>query len=1161
MMAYLRRRDPGDIAIKKMNFPKRSIFMKRFFRVLAAMLTAVLILPLLPALPSFAKNAKNSYDFTGLYITRKQIKIKLGGSYTLNTRQIKLSKDGALTWSSDDESIATVDASGEVTAKALGQTTIRAEKDGYKAECRVIVTNTDPVQAEYEHTMELMQDFLDLRFGMFLHFNSATYEFASKGGDWGGESYQSTFRPIEWNPSKLDCQGWAKAAKSAGMTFAVLTTKHHDGFDLWDSAYTDYDIGEAKLKTDVIAEYVAGCRAEGILPGLYFSMLDVKHQITSSTCTDNDVEFIKAQLTELLTNYGDIPFIIFDGWNAYWGGPHYTELPYEEIVNLVHSIQPDCLVINISCESNNTHSEVAMFESAAGQQVPDWFDNVNISCNTPTAHWFWCDSYTSATFKDVDWVLNQNVNPFAESNTVFILNCSPNKQGVLIDSYNKLLAAIGEGYEKPEDTVSIPEHWAADYDYHNNLLFRKEATQSSTSGEGSSGNAPAIRAVDGYTDASYDHATTSRTNHDRNPWWMADVGYSADLGNLYVYFGESGGTAARTATAYISDKPFAAMDPAMLAADPDVKSYKFSSGTRAGDCYSFDLSGIRGRYVCIMTDRGELSLAEVILTPAGVKDGGKIHSLRNKIADITVPTGTSFSDLGLPASSAFVCADGSYTTSAIEWDQGSYNPDKSGSYTVTGHPKDSDLTLTVKVTTTEAGEFTQVSVKSVTASSQWAQADSLGWANQKNLITNDGLTICQENFLFSTHDNPYNATTMWHSADNTTTATLTFDLGSVKPVSDALIWNHNQLNESNRGVKEMEVYYTDKETPGEGDWTLLGRFTLNKASESPYEPASNLIHFGQVNARKLRFELLSTHGSKTQIGMSQVVFLNAKTEDAKASKLISLSAAFELLSIYDYPEADYQAVKAIYTEAKDALSAGNLTESAASTLCERLEKGLTDLAALKKSVSVDGIHSATLSVEAGSAAFPETLELTIGGKKVNAQMIWSGDPAKLLAQKGSFTLRGRVKDTPYIVTLAVAVRGTSSDALSNLVTQYGALSTDGCDADAVTAFRTALEAAKAVVAKTDATQAEIDSAKYTLKKAKYGLGFINSTVSTDPGTSTDPGNPSAPGTSEDPGTSSDPEPDPDKRTDRTGFIIAAVAAAAVLIAGICAVVIVKKKKK
>lgn len=274
------------------------------------------------------------------------------------------------------------------------------------------------------------------------------------------------------------------------MRFAVLTTKHHDGFNLWDSAYTDYDIGSARLKTDVVAEFVEGCRAEGILPGLYFSMLDVKHQITSSSCTDSDVEFIKAELRELLTGYGEIPFLIFDGWNAYWGGPHYRELPYEEIVNLVHTYQPNCLVINISCESNNSHSEIAMFESAAGQQVPDWFRNVNISCNTPSAHWFWCDSYPNSEFKDVDWVLSRNVIPFESSNTVFILNCSPNKEGVLIDKYKKLLADIGAGYEKPADVTDLPEEWGADYDYHQNLLFHKEAIQSSTDGEGSSAALP-----------------------------------------------------------------------------------------------------------------------------------------------------------------------------------------------------------------------------------------------------------------------------------------------------------------------------------------------------------------------------------------------------------------------------------------------------------------------------------------------------------------------------------------------------------------------------------------------------------------------------------------------------------------------------------------------
>ena len=385
----------------------------------------LLLIALVSVLATFgvnAENAKNDYAFDGVHFTRETVTVKVGGSYTISVRKINAGNADQV-FVSANPLVATVSESGEIFGIAEGETTVTVTKGEFSDTVKVIVTNNDPAIEEYEHTAELLRDFLDLRFGMFIHFNSATYEFYS-GGDWGGgqgERHVSQFDPSDWNPSQLDCEGWVNAAKSAGMTFAVLTTKHHDGFNLWDSAYTDYDIGSAKDTTDVIKEYTDACREAGIQPGLYFSMLDIKHKITSSSCTANDIEFIKAQLTELLTNYGEIPFIIFDAWNAYWGGPNYTLLPYEEIVNLVHSIQPNCLVINISCEANNVHSQVTMFESGAGQGVPEWFDNVNISCNTPTSDWFY-DTGTLNSLKSVDWALRENISKFRDSDTVFILN-------------------------------------------------------------------------------------------------------------------------------------------------------------------------------------------------------------------------------------------------------------------------------------------------------------------------------------------------------------------------------------------------------------------------------------------------------------------------------------------------------------------------------------------------------------------------------------------------------------------------------------------------------------------------------------------------------------------------------------------------------------------
>lgn len=100
----------------------------------------------------------------------------------------------------------------------------------------------------------LQRRFVDLRFGMFIHFNMPTYV----DEDWPDPDAL----PELFNPVKLDCRQWARAAKSAGMTYGCLTTKHHSGFCIWDTKTTDYSVMSSPFKRDVVKEYVDAFRAE-----------------------------------------------------------------------------------------------------------------------------------------------------------------------------------------------------------------------------------------------------------------------------------------------------------------------------------------------------------------------------------------------------------------------------------------------------------------------------------------------------------------------------------------------------------------------------------------------------------------------------------------------------------------------------------------------------------------------------------------------------------------------------------------------------------------------------------------------------------------------------------------------------------------------------------
>ncbi|MDF2540717.1 MAG: alpha-L-fucosidase-like protein [Herbinix sp.] len=312
---------------------------------------------------------------------------------------------------------------------------------------------------------KLQKDFVNMRFGMFIHFNSASFQFAEGDiVDWeydhenNGEPRKFPFNPSMWNPTKLDCKQWAKAAKSAGMEFSALTTKHHEGFDLWPSGYTDHCVKNATVKTDVVKEYLDAFREEGIKAGLYFSMLDLHHQIGRKKCTSEDKQLIIHQLTELLTNYGEIPFIIIDGWQAHWGGPSYENLPFEEIDALVKSLQPKCLLMNISCESNLNHTDIVFYENAAGQKVEDEFEGPGACCNILTDQWFWRKTDPNCTLKSSEWALNM-INEVNEKNVVFILNGSPNQDGILDDNIINRYEEIGKLYHKRQELTTLPEGW------------------------------------------------------------------------------------------------------------------------------------------------------------------------------------------------------------------------------------------------------------------------------------------------------------------------------------------------------------------------------------------------------------------------------------------------------------------------------------------------------------------------------------------------------------------------------------------------------------------------------------------------------------------------------------------------------------------------------
>ena len=178
----------------------------------------------------------------------------------------------------------------------------------------------------------IQREFMSRGYGMFIHFGINTFNEI----EW---SYGKL--PVEsYNPTNLDVDQWIRVAKEAGFRHVVLTTKHVDGFCLWDSKYTEYDVASSPVKTDIVAEVAKACKKYGVKLGLYYSLWDA-HEPSQKNDMPRYVEYMKAQITELLTNYGPVCEFWFD---APWATPNDSDWCYPELFALIRQLQPDCAV-------------------------------------------------------------------------------------------------------------------------------------------------------------------------------------------------------------------------------------------------------------------------------------------------------------------------------------------------------------------------------------------------------------------------------------------------------------------------------------------------------------------------------------------------------------------------------------------------------------------------------------------------------------------------------------------------------------------------------------------------------------------------------------------------------------------------------------------------
>ncbi len=296
---------------------------------------------------------------------------------------------------------------------------------------------------------------------MFLHWGI----YAVPAGEWNGrtgyaEWFQlSTKMPAaeyakfaaQFDPVQFNAKAWVQTAKDAGMKYIVITAKHHDGFCMFDTKLTDYNIVKATpWHHDPMKDLAAACRQAGIRLDFYYSVPDWHHPDFAAKYSqskfhgdphpDADLEkyvaYVKGQLRELLTQYGPVGILWFDDGGAFEGIPaanHPTLMHAQEILDEIHQLQPRCIVNNrlgLPADYGTPEQRIPGGKSTNAFEV----------CMTLNNHW----GYNKA---DQNWksakVVIQNLADIASKGGNYLLNVGPTAEGTLPPPSVKILGEVG----------------------------------------------------------------------------------------------------------------------------------------------------------------------------------------------------------------------------------------------------------------------------------------------------------------------------------------------------------------------------------------------------------------------------------------------------------------------------------------------------------------------------------------------------------------------------------------------------------------------------------------------------------------------------------------------------------------------------------------------
>lgn len=312
--------------------------------------------------------------------------------------------------------------------------------------------------------------FSEARFGLFIHWG--VYSVVGKG-EWLRESGKIPLAEYDklhpqFNPVKFNAADWVGQAKRAGQKYLVITTKHHDGFCMFDSKLTDYDIMSTPFKRDVIKELAEECHRQGIHLGFYYSIMDWHHpdytprrrwendRSSEGAVFDRYVAYMRGQIRELLTNYGRVDVLWFDGG---WERKDPEDLKkFQEVIDMARQLQPHMLVNNRAFIAGD-YETPEQFVPATGVVDDKGRPQIWEACITmttghgafaPTAWWGY-DRYETV-FKPTDELIQKLVD-IASKGGNLLLNIGPTPEGVIRPDESQRLAGIGRWMARYGETV------------------------------------------------------------------------------------------------------------------------------------------------------------------------------------------------------------------------------------------------------------------------------------------------------------------------------------------------------------------------------------------------------------------------------------------------------------------------------------------------------------------------------------------------------------------------------------------------------------------------------------------------------------------------------------------------------------------------------------